>query len=138
MQTFWKERTAYLRKPLLPDSIRKGTMTVVTGMAATITALNYFWFYKMCRGAIKVFSRPPSRQLSSSAFASTLPQNAAASQGTSTKNGSGGSAAKDDSQKGAVWTGGQGALSTSDGYESTERHEVVEIPAEEALAHEAT
>jgi hypothetical protein len=138
MRIFWRERCAYLRKPILHDSIRKGTMNLVTGMSVGITALNYFWFYKMCRGAFKVFCRPSRRQASASASTAALPQVAADIDPKGSRTDSQGGARGEETREDHKVTGDvNSALLRSGGEDTAERQEVVEIPAEEALAHEA-
>lgn len=62
---FFQARNAYLRNPpKVREPITRGTMNVITTAGCGISALNWFWFYKMCRGAFKVFRRPTSSQAS--------------------------------------------------------------------------
>ena len=53
-----KTTRAYLANPPAHDPIRAPTLSVICTAGGGITVLNYFWFYKMIRGAIHVFSRP--------------------------------------------------------------------------------
>ena len=53
-------------KPKRPDAMSDSTLGIMSFMGCGITVLNMFWFYKMCRGAVKVF-RPASSRKSSGA-----------------------------------------------------------------------
>jgi hypothetical protein len=77
----------YMEKPpTVKDPIRPATMNVITTAGCSIMVLNFFWFYKMVRGAIKVFRRPCSvKSLQGSMVATTIasiPANGAAVGGT--------------------------------------------------------
>jgi TLC domain len=50
----WPPKTG----PGANDPISKTTCRIMAGMGCGITVLNFFWFYKMCRGAVKVFRKP--------------------------------------------------------------------------------
>ena len=68
---FFKARNAYLANPpAVREPITKTTMNIITTAGCSISVLNWFWFYKMCRGAAKVFRRPVESKASQARLAS--------------------------------------------------------------------